>query len=448
MDSRQRVTLLGAGLLLGVLLGAPAAYAQCGPMDVVFVIDNTGSMTDVIGEVQNQVNAIADTVTQSSNGDYQLGLVVAPANDVSVLLDLDPSNRAAFGTAAAKMATVGSCGEPAAWDDGIDTVLNALAAGRKTGGGNGTQSGTFTTSKFRPEATKIIIVISDARPNHTVGCDYTPGTDDQFVLGLASEAAANGIHLATVFVPTSSAQSFGFIPTIQAIMQNMADSSDGIYLETQPDASDLASVIQDIVINCGAGKGLLVNPTEIQLGNRESGNVTVTNYRPGKNPSSLVYTADGLPSDSTVTFTRVAKPDVAGTDQQTMKISIGPDTTAGSYILNVHATDPTTHRVQSNYVFVGVDCRPPMILSAPGNQPASTTADSTGKASLKVVPFGSADFKYQWYQGPSGSTYFPISGATSATLTTPAVTTATDFWVRVTNACGSIDSTAATVSPK
>ena len=448
MGNRRRWTLLSAGVFLVALIGAPAVYAQCGPMDVVFVIDNTGSMVDVISEVQNQVNVVADSVTRASNGNYQFGLVVAPANNVVVLLDLDPNNRDAFGTATGKMGVVGSCGEPAAWDDGIDTVLNALAAGRKTGGGNGTQTGTFSTSKFRAGATKIVIVISDARPNHTVGCDYTPGSDDNFVLSLAAQASTNDIRLATVFVPTQSAQAFGFIPTIQAIMQQMADTSGGIYLETQPDASDLASVIQDIISNCGAGRGLIVNPTEVQLGNRENGNVTVTNYHPGKNPSSLVYPADGLPADSTVTFTRVTPPDVAGTDQRTMNIAIGPETTAGSYILNVHATDPATHRVQSNYVFVGVDCRPPMILSAPGNQPASATADSSGKASLKVVPFGSSDFKYQWYQGPSGSTYFPIAGATSATLTTPAVTAPTDFWVRVTNACGSIDSAAATVTPK
>lgn len=448
MGNRHRFTFLAAGVLLVVLIGAPAAYAQCGPMDVVFVIDNTASMVDVIGEVQNQVNVIADSVTRSSNGDYQFGLVVAPRNDVQVLLDLGPNNRDAFGTATAQMTTTSSCGEPAAWDDSIDTVLNALAAGRKTGGGNGTQIGTFTTSKFRPGATKIIIVISDARPNHTVGCDYTPGSDDVFVLNLAAEAATNDIRLATVFVPTVSAQFDGFIPIIQGLMSQMADVSGGIFETTQPDASDLANVIQDIIANCGAGGGLFVNPTNIQLGNRENGNVTVTNYRPGKNPSSLVYSADGLPADSKVTFTRVTPPDVAGTDQQTMNVAIGPDTVAGSYILNVHATDPNTHRVQSNYVFVGVDCRPPMILSAPGNQPASSTADSTGKASLKVVPFGSADFKYQWYQGPSGSTYFPIAGATSATLTTPAVTAPTDFWVRVTNACGSIDSAAATVTPK
>jgi hypothetical protein len=448
MEPRRRSTLIAAGVLLLALIGAPAVYAQCGPMDVVFVIDNTASMTDVISEVQTQVNVIADSVTRSSNGDYQFGLVVAPRNDVVVLLDLDKNNRDAFGTATGKMGVDSSCGEPAAWDDGIDTVLNGLAAGRKTGGGNGVQIGTLSTSKFRANATKIIIVISDARPNHTIGCDYTPGLDDTFVLNLAAEAETNHVRLATVFVPTLSAQADGFIPTIQSLMTDMADGSDGIYLETQPDASDLASVIEEIIVNCGVGGGLVVNPTTLQLSNRENANVTVTNYRPGKNVDSLIYTADGLPADSSVTFTRVSPPDVPGTDQQTMKVSIGPDTTAGSYIVNVHATDPVRNRVQSSVVLVGVDCRPPMILSAPGNQPASATADSSGRAALKVIPFGSADFRYQWYQGPSGSTYFPIAGATSSTLNTPSVTAPTDFWVRVTNACGTIDSAAATVTPK
>jgi hypothetical protein len=447
MESRQRFQLAIA-VFVFALIGAPAVFAQCGPMDVVFVIDNTGSMTDVIGQVQQQVNAIADSVTKASNGDYQLGLVVAPRNDVVVLLDLAANNRDAFTAAAAQMAVDSSCGEPAAWDDSLDTVLNNLAANRTTGGGNGKQTGTFSTGQMRPNATRIVIVISDARPNHTVGCDYTPGLDDSFVLSLAGQAATNNVRLATVFVPTDSAQFYGFIPTIQSLMSQMADTSGGVFLQTQPDASDLADVIQDIIINCGAAAGLLVDPTNVLLSNRETATVKVTNYRPGKNPSSLVYTSEGLPSDSTVTFTRVAKPAVAGTDEETMKISIGPDTTAGSYILNIAATDPTTHRTQRNYVFVGVDCEPPKILGLPGNQPASATADANGKTTLKVVPFGSSDFRYQWYQGYTGNTLFPIVGATSQTLSTPAVTAPTDFWVRVTNACGSIDSATATVTPR
>jgi hypothetical protein len=228
-------------------------------------------------------------------------------------------------------------------------------------------------------------------------------------------------------------------------MSQMAETSDGTFLTTQPDASDLQDVIADIVVNCGTSAGLIVDPTEVLLSNGESANVMVTNYRPGKNPSTLFYTSSGLPSDSTVTITP-AKPDVAGTDQQSMKISIGPDTVAGTYILDVSAHHTDSARVQSNYVLVVVDCAPPMILNLPGNQPASSSVTSGGKATLKVVPNGTGGFKYQWYQGHSGNTLTPIAGATSATLTTPAITSPTEFWVRVTNACGSVDSQTATVS--
>ncbi len=62
-----RVATVG---VLVALCAVPMATAQkCGPMDVVFVVDNTGTITEVISEVQKQVSAIADTVTQASGGD-------------------------------------------------------------------------------------------------------------------------------------------------------------------------------------------------------------------------------------------------------------------------------------------------------------------------------------------------------------------------------------------
>jgi hypothetical protein len=159
---------------------------------------------------------------------------------------------------------------------------------------------------------------------------------------------------------------------------------------------------------------------------------------------TTVMSASGLPSDSTVTFTPngFLGPN---TPMFKMKIIIGPDTPGATYELSIRAGIANSEAF--GHVSVIVDCRPPMILSLPGNQPASLTADASGKATLKVIPSGSSGFRYQWYQGYTGSTLFPIAGATSQSLTTPAVTTPTDFWVRVSNACGSIDSATATVSP-
>lgn len=420
------------------------AHAQCGPTDVVFVVDNTGSMVDVIAQVQQQVNAIADTVVQVSGGNYQFGLVVAPSNNVNVLLDMSVGNRGALKTAVDQMTTQGSCGEPAAWDDGMDTVLNHLPAGRVTGGGNGVQVGNFN-GQFREGATKIMIVISDARPNHKVGCDFTPGVDDAFVHNLAAQAFVQGIHVASVFVPTISAQDFGFIPTIQQIFSDIASTGDGIYLQTQPDASDLAVVIQDIVLACGVGGGLLVDPTDIIVSNGESATVAVTNYRPGKDLSNLVYSANGLPSDSKTTFSPLT-PVVAGTDLQKMQVTIGPDTPAGTYVLNVTAGRKNGAGSQANYVLVNVDCVAPMILGTPGHQPLSQTVKSGSTATLSVAPTGTNAFKYQWFQGHSGSTVFPVKGATSASFTTPALTGPGEYWVRVYSPCGSIDSQTAAIT--
>ncbi|HEV7912585.1 MAG TPA: hypothetical protein VGP22_02360 [Albitalea sp.] len=43
---------------------------------------------------------------------------------------------------------------------------------------------------------------------------------------------------------------------------------------------------------------------------------------------------------------------------------------------------------------------------------------------------GTAPLSYQWYEGVSGTTTTPI-GTNSASFTTPALTTTTSYWVRV-----------------
>jgi hypothetical protein len=67
-------------------------------------------------------------------------------------------------------------------------------------------------------------------------------------------------------------------------------------------------------------------------------------------------------------------------------------------------------------------------------------------ALLSVRAIGPAPLAYAWYRGASGDTSIPV-GSNSPTLTTPAITTDTSFWVRVSNGAGSVDSrTAALVA--
>ena len=58
---------------------------------------------------------------------------------------------------------------------------------------------------------------------------------------------------------------------------------------------------------------------------------------------------------------------------------------------------------------------------------------------------GTAPYSYQWYQGISGDTSSPV-GSNSNFYTTPALTTAGSYWVRVINSCGMANSTTATIA--
>lgn len=161
--------------------------------------------------------------------------------------------------------------------------------------------------------------------------------------------------------------------------------------------------------------------------------------------ANITMSATGLPEDSSVTFTKVTVP-AGQAPRFKMKVTIGPDTIAGFYPVEVRATSGSASAVAT--VLVIVDCTPPIILGIPGSQPASTTTGTNGRATLTVNPVGTLGLRYQWYQGHTGSTAFPIAGANSSTLTTPVVTTPTEFWVQVSNACGSRDSASALVTPR
>lgn len=66
-------------------------------------------------------------------------------------------------------------------------------------------------------------------------------------------------------------------------------------------------------------------------------------------------------------------------------------------------------------------------------------------ATLDLTATGAGPLAYQWYQGDTGDTTTPITGATTRSFTTPQIGADTSYWVRVTNIYGSVDSTTATV---
>jgi hypothetical protein len=78
-------------------------------------------------------------------------------------------------------------------------------------------------------------------------------------------------------------------------------------------------------------------------------------------------------------------------------------------------------------------------------QPVGPSIASGKTADLTVGATGSGTLSYQWYQGPSGTTSKPISGATSSSYTTPDLTATTSYWVQVSDSNGSTNSNTAVV---
>lgn len=84
----------------------------------------------------------------------------------------------------------------------------------------------------------------------------------------------------------------------------------------------------------------------------------------------------------------------------------------------------------------------PTIFGSPENVSIASGTSTT----LKVIANGQGTVSYQWYGGNSGDTSNPISAATSATYTTPALSSTTNYWVRVSDTNGSTDSQTAMVT--
>ncbi|MCF7674164.1 MAG: leucine-rich repeat protein, partial [Akkermansiaceae bacterium] len=92
---------------------------------------------------------------------------------------------------------------------------------------------------------------------------------------------------------------------------------------------------------------------------------------------------------------------------------------------------------------------PALVMSDPQiiTHPAAATTHSGFSATLTVTAFGTEPLTYQWYLGESGDTSTPV-GTDSASFTTPALTSTTPYWVRVSNAANptGVNSDTATIT--
>jgi hypothetical protein len=80
-----------------------------------------------------------------------------------------------------------------------------------------------------------------------------------------------------------------------------------------------------------------------------------------------------------------------------------------------------------------------------GSQPAGNTINHGMPYTFSVQALGVPPFSYRWYEGSSPDTSRPI-GTDGPILVIDHVLGPQTVWVRVSNACGSLDSVAATVN--
>ena len=231
-------------------------------MDVVFVVDDTGSMGGALCNVKIAIAALIDQIACASGDDFQLGLLTFK-DDVVVLNDLAAGNRDAVEAHVQQLFASGGNGGPEASDEALNTAINGLdEADRDPGQQTGDFDGTW-----RPGAVKIAILITDAPP---AGFDdqYTIGIDDVNAHARALEAAAAGIQISAVFVPTAGNYS-GQVE----VMQDYAATTGGLYLETAPDGAGTALAIDEVILSCGGscGDGIVDRGEQCDDANAEDG---------------------------------------------------------------------------------------------------------------------------------------------------------------------------------
>lgn len=123
-------------------------------------------------------------------------------------------------------------------------------------------------------------------------------------------------------------------------------------------------------------------------------------------------------------------------------VTVSPTVTTDYYV--VVSNECGTRTSQTARVTVE-SCLTPQITT----QPQNVTVPFRGNVTLSVVATGQAPLSYRWYNGQSGDTSAPLF-ENGVPATNPSVTfqssTTTFYWVRITNACGFVNSVAAKVT--
>ena len=188
------------------------------PIDLVFILDITGSMGTVIANLKTSISSIAAEASIKSEDDYRLALITVNetsisgviTNDNTINVRLNESNNLTnFQTILDAVVAGGGNGTPEPTDVALASLLNNTAVK------------SIFPGTFRSDAIKMVILITDAVPS---GFDdlYEEGVDDVRAHELALLAQTNGIKIYPI--TTGGGVS---IPELITIMEDYATTSGG-----------------------------------------------------------------------------------------------------------------------------------------------------------------------------------------------------------------------------
>ncbi len=154
---------------------------------------------------------------------------------------------------------------------------------------------------------------------------------------------------------------------------------------------------------------------------------------------SVPNAPDGI--TATLTNTHIPAP---GDGTSRLTLTVSPDIFPATY-RGISVIGAGGGATEGASVSVEVICDPPILLTI--NNPRSQSVKRGSTATLTVKPESGGPFKYRWFSGHAGFSSTPISNATSASFTTPPINATQEFWVRVSDACGTVNSQTATITP-
>lgn len=257
-------------------------------MDVVFVVDYTGSMGNAINAIKTNIASIVNNIITNSNNNYRLGLVIfdeadyltglpytssvdytsLPASQkyvyqnvapvrvqvITAMEVMTPNNQSSFSVQLNKLNNplVGfflgwGYNGPEPSDVAIDRIVNFGIAGN-----------------FLPTHKKIIILITDNEPSGNDD-NYVLGQDDLVIQQLTSNCVSQNITM-NLIIPPASAFAISTYPAGITALINMSIATGGSVVTTPFDNTFNASGINTVLDeNCVTLMNLCTDPCNLGL---------------------------------------------------------------------------------------------------------------------------------------------------------------------------------------